>query len=99
MATEMLIGVNVTDDEGYTAYRAAMTPILKTYGGGFSHDFRVSEVLQSQTEAPINRVFTIFFRNDEAKDAFFADEEYVKVKRCYFEPSVSDTTIIATYQK
>ncbi len=61
MAMEMLVGLRVVNDEAYQSYRDAMTPILNRYGGGFGYDFKVSEVLKSRTEAPINRVFTIYF--------------------------------------
>jgi len=37
MALEMLVGLNVVDDEVYQSYRDEMTPILKSYGGGFTH--------------------------------------------------------------
>ncbi len=29
---EMLMAMNITDDEKYTAYRAAMTPVLHAHG-------------------------------------------------------------------
>ncbi|MEE8119214.1 MAG: DUF1330 domain-containing protein [Gammaproteobacteria bacterium] len=99
MSYEMLVGLNVLDDEKYQKYRNAMKPILSTYGGDFSYDFKVSEVLLSETDAEINRVFTINFPSIEKKGAFFTDSEYVKVKEKYFEKSVGSTTVIASYEK
>ena len=99
MALTTLVGLNVTDDEGYQSYRNAMTPILHRYGGGFSYDFKVSQTLKSRTDAPINRVFLIHFPSMELMETFFADPEYVQVKKAYFEPSVSDTTIIASFEE
>jgi len=52
MAIEMLVGLNVVDEAGYAAYREAMTPMLEACGGSFGYDFRIAEVLRSQTEAP-----------------------------------------------
>jgi uncharacterized protein (DUF1330 family) len=98
MAVEMLVGLNVIDDEAYRSYRAEMTPILSRYGGGFGYDFRISEVLKSETDAPINRLFTIFFADEDSMTAFFANPEYLQVKQAYFELSVTDTTIIAKYE-
>jgi len=98
MALEMLVGLHVVDDEGYQSYRDEMTPILKSYGGGFGYDFKVSEVLKSKTKAPINRVFTISFPDRDSRDSFFSNEEYLTVRQRHFEKSVSDTTIIATYE-
>jgi uncharacterized protein (DUF1330 family) len=98
MALEMLLGLNVIDDEVYQFYRKEMTPILKSYGGGFGYDFKISEVLKSKTNAPINRVFTIYFLNEHSMNLFFSDQEYLKVKKKHFDKSVSDTTIIATYE-
>ena len=99
MALEMLVGLNVVDDEAYQSYRDEMTPILKSYGGGFGYDFKVSEVLKSKTEAPINRVFTIYFSNEDSMNSFFSNDEYLKIKQRHFEKSVTDTTIIATYER
>ena len=99
MVLELLVGLNVTDDQSYQRYREGMTPILKSYGGGFSNDFRIEEVLKSKTEAPINRVFTIFFPDRAAKDRFFADEQYLQVKARFYDVSVQDTTILASYER
>ena len=98
MAFELLVGLNVVDDAAYQSYRDEMTPILATFGGGFGYDFKVSEVLKSKTEAPINRVFTIYFSSEASMNSFFANEKYVEVKQRHFEDSVADTTIIATYE-
>ena len=98
MALEMLVGLHVVDEAGYQLYRDEMTPILKSYGGEFGYDFKVSEVLKSKTKAPINRVFTIYFPNEESKDSFFSYDGYLKVRLRHFEKSVTDTTIIATYE-
>jgi uncharacterized protein (DUF1330 family) len=70
MAIETLVGLYVTDDDLYQKYREGMLPILQTYGGGFGYDFKVSEVLKSEVEEPINRVFTIFFENEDAMNTF-----------------------------
>lgn len=97
MALEMLVGVNVADNEAYQSYRDEMGPILASHGGAFGYDFRVAEVMKSPTEAPINRVFTIYFESDQAKTSFFANEEYLAIKEKHFKRAVSDSTIIATY--
>jgi len=99
MALEMLVGLHVVDDESYQSYRDEMMPILRGYGGGFGFDFRVSEVLKSETEAPINRVFTIHFPSESSMNSFFSDEAYLKIKHRHFQKSVTDTTIIATYER
>ena len=99
MALEMLVGLNIVDDEAYQSYRDEMTPILERYDGGFGYDFKVSEVLKSTTEAPINRVFTIYFSTEDLMNSFFSNDEYLKIKQRHFEKSVTDTTIIATYER
>ncbi len=76
MATEMLVGLNVVNDEEYQAYRDEITPILKRYGGGFGYDFRVAEVLTSRTDAPINRVSAIYFSNEDSMNSFFSNDEH-----------------------
>ena len=99
MAIETLVGLYVTDDDLYQKYREGMLPILQTYGGGFGYDFKVSEVLRSEVEEPINRVFTIFFENEDAMNRFFTNEKYIEIRNKYFEPSVSATTIISKYER
>ena len=96
---EYLVGLNVTDKSKYQEYRKAMLPILKAHGGGFNYDFRVSEVLISQTENDINRVFTIYFPDKETSEKFFSHPEYLKAKETYFEKAVKFTTIISEYEK
>ena len=99
MALETIVGLHVVDEAGYQSYRDEMTPILENYGGGFGYDFKVSEVLKSKTKAPINRVFTISFPDQDSRDSFFSNDEYLKVRQRHFEKSVTDTTIIATYER
>lgn len=96
---EMLVGLEVTDDKNYTLYREAMTPILTGIGGGFGYDLKIAEVLKSESESKINRVFTIFFPNEEIMNAFFNDSHYLEIKKKYFEGAVSSTTIMASYKK
>lgn len=96
---ERLVGLNVVDDQAYQSYRDAMTPILKSYGGGFGYDFRVSEVLKAETAAPINRVFTIYFPDRETLEAFFSDTDYLEVRRRFFDQAVTDVTTLAIYER
>lgn len=98
MAFEMLVGLNVVDDEGYQLYRDEMTPILNSLGGSFGYDFKASEVLKSKTHEPINRVFTIFFPNEDSMPSFFSNEVYLQIRKKHFERAVTNTTIIATYE-
>lgn len=98
MAYEILVGLEVSDSEIYAQYRAAMTPILEKFGGGFRYDFTIAEVLKKETDNPINRVFIIFFADQASKDSFFSDPEYKKAKEHFFEKSVKATTIIAEYE-
>ena len=99
MPFEMLVGLEVIDDEQYQEYRRAMTPILEAYGGGFGYDFKVSEVLLSRTDRPINRVFTIYFPDEDSKERFFADPTYAEVKAAHFDGAVGHTTILASYER
>ncbi|TLX45337.1 DUF1330 domain-containing protein [Pseudoalteromonas phenolica] len=96
---EMLVGLEVSNDEIYDQYRAAMKPILNRFGGEFGYDFKVSEVLKSEEYTEINRVFTIRFSDEQSKDAFFNNDEYQLAKQLFFETSVNQVTIIASYTK
>ncbi len=99
MVYEMLVGLHVTNDKVYQDYREKMTPILVECGGGFGYDFKISEVLKSQTDEEINRVFTIYFPDKEAMQQFFSAESYRAIKAKFFESSVASTTVIAEYTR
>lgn len=99
MSYEILVGLNVIDDVKYDEYREAMKPILSDHQGRFGYDFKVSDVLISEGDTDINRVFTINFINKDKMESFFSNSEYLKVKEAYFESSVGSTTIISSYEK
>ncbi|WP_375751818.1 DUF1330 domain-containing protein [Vibrio sp. HN007] len=96
---ELLVGLEVSNDEMYSDYRSAIKPLLKLFGGRFGFDLVVSEVLHSDVDEPINRIFTIQFPGQTDAEAFFSDSEYLKVKAQYFDASVSNTTIISSYER
>lgn len=97
MPIERLIGVQVTDEKGYQAYRDHMTPILKQHGGQFVVDVRVSEVLLAPDSQSFNRLFTLRFPNENAMAEFFGSPEYAEVREKFFVPSVSSTSPLAKY--
>ena len=97
MSYECMIGLNVTDDENYNNYRDAMTPLLESVGGGFRYDFKVSEILINEEGRPINRVFAIYFPNEEIFKTFFGNPDYQKARSDFFEKSVDSTTFISQY--
>jgi len=99
MSYEMIVGLQVHNEETYRAYRAAMAPFLAEYQGGFRYDFKVSEVLKSPVDSPINRLFAIYFEDQGKMERFFADPGYLKVKKEYFEASVSSTVILSQYEQ
>ncbi len=78
MRIERLVGLYVTNDEIYKQYRKGMLPILERFGGGFSYDFKIHEVLKSDVKK-INRVFIIYFKYKESMNLFFADKEYLDI--------------------
>ena len=98
MAYETIMAMNVKDPERYARYRAGMTPILERYGGFFRYDMVVSEVLKSPTTHPITRVFAINFPSKAAREAFYADPEYQKVRAEHFTPAVDGHTAIAVHE-
>ena len=96
---ERLVGLNITDEKLYQEYRKGMLPILKEYGGSFGYDFKVSDVLISETTDTINRVFTINFPDENTSKEFFSDKNYKQVREKYFIKSVTSATIISQYVK
>ena len=98
MAFEMLVGLKIKNAEVYQQYREAMYPLLQKCQGGFRYDFWIKETLRSETTNLIDRVFTIYFKDKEAKESFFSDPEYLEIKKKFFETSVETTTIISQYE-
>jgi uncharacterized protein (DUF1330 family) len=96
---EMMVGLNVKNDDVYSEYRKAMRPLLELFSGGFRYDFKVSEVLKNEEGREINRVFAIYFGDQDQMNSFFSDPRYLEVKNKYFESSVADTTIISEYKR
>jgi uncharacterized protein (DUF1330 family) len=94
-----LIGLHVRDGDLYRRYREGMTPLLHRAGGAFGYDFVVTEVLQSEANAPINRVFTITFPERSVADRFFSDPEYLAVRNRFFEPAVGSIATIGAYDE
>jgi uncharacterized protein (DUF1330 family) len=99
MSFERIMGLEIIDDEVYQQYRENMIPILNHFGGSFGFDFKVSDVLKSKTEDPINRVFTIDFPSRVMMDDFFSDPSYLEVKNKYFKHSVKSVTTISMHEK
>lgn len=99
MTYERIMGLHVTDDKLYSKYRNAMSPILEQFGGSFGYDFKISAVLKSKTEDPINRVFSIEFTDKETMDSFFRHAPYQEVRKRYLTRSVSGITTISLHTK
>lgn len=99
MSFERIMGIYVTDDDEYQNYREGMLPILHSFGGSFGFDFKVSEVLKSKTNDPINRVFTLEFSNRQVMEEFFSNPNYIEVKNKHFKNSVQSVTTISMHEK
>src|SRR5512145_2626072 len=82
-------GLEVRDAERYARYRAEMTPLLARYGGRFDHDFEVARVLVSSASPRTNRVFALSFPDAAARERFFADPHYRRIRAEHFEPAVA----------
>ena len=95
---ETLMGLNVVDPDRYAQYRAHMKPLLEAHGGSFGLDLWVAEVLISPVAQPFNRVFTLRFPSIERREAFFANPEYLAIRRTFFEPSVAASTELGRLQ-
>ncbi len=98
MTYARVMGICVTNEEEYAHYRKGMLPILQSYGGTFGYDFKVSEVMKSKEDVPINRVFTIEFPSQEIMEKFFSDPNYLVVKKAHLDVSISSRTVIAMFE-
>jgi len=98
MPYERIVGLEVTDQDGYTQYRTEMAPLMDAAGGEFRYDFDVARVLRGEKDARINRAFVIRFPDRAASEKFFGDARYLEIRRRLFEPSVASTVLIAEYE-
>jgi uncharacterized protein (DUF1330 family) len=99
LSFERLVGLQILDDEMYSQYREAMTPLLVEHGGGFRYDFKVNEVLKNEEGRQINRVFAIFFGDKNLMNTFFESDKDIEIRDKYFATSVEDATEIASYER
>lgn len=97
MPFEIVVGLLVVDHEKYAHYRQAIVPVLRSYGGRLRFDFEVSRTLKSETSQNANRLFVLRFPDRASKQRFFADPQYLEIRRAWFENAVSETEIIAEY--
>lgn len=93
----IIMGLEVTDPVRYSLYCARMRPILTAYGGRLEYDFVVSEVIESATEAEINRVCSLSFPRPADKTAFFADRAHQQLHAELYAPAVASTTLLGAY--
>jgi uncharacterized protein (DUF1330 family) len=94
----LVIAMNVTDPDRYAKYRAGMAPVLARHSGSFGYDFTIAATHQSPAPHPVTRVFTMQFPSRAARDAFFSDPDYLKVRAEHFTPSVDGFTLIAEHE-
>jgi hypothetical protein len=73
-------------------YREAMLAILRRHGGAFDYDLLVSQVLKSEVETAIDRIFSMIFPDANAHQRFFADPASREVRRTWFDASVGSVT-------
>jgi len=95
---DTIVGLYVTDQDGYGRYREGMTPLLAAQGGRFRYDFTVDQVLKAEAGKPINRLFVLSFPTRAHREAFFSDPEYLAVRERYFVPAVEAVTTVARYE-
>jgi uncharacterized protein (DUF1330 family) len=95
----LIVGLDVKNERLYQRYRDSMTPILHDHGGAFGYDFAIGKVLKSETDARINRVFTMTFPEKSDAERFFSDPAYRAVRAELFEPAVESITTIAAFDE
>lgn len=93
----LVVALDVRDPATYEQYRQDIAPLLRAAGGRFRYDFKVTEVLPAEAAPRVNRVFVLEFPDHASREAFFADERYLEIKRRLFTPAVSDAIIVAEY--
>jgi len=93
----VIMGLEVIDPVGYSLYCAHVRPILMSHGGRVEYDFVVEEVIESPTEAAINRVVALSFPGTAEEAAFHADHAYCRLQATLYDRAVLSTTVLGTY--
>lgn len=88
MPYHLLVALQVADPDRYERYRSEMLPILQGYGGSFSFDAHLAEVLRPDDLKSSNRLFDLTFPDQHARDQFFADPAYLQIRARFFDSSV-----------
>lgn len=94
MAVVRWVALDVVDEAAYARYRDAMVPILTERGGRFALDCRVSSVMATPVEHPINWLIALEFPDSEAMLAFYADPRYQAARAAHFEQAVASTSLL-----
>ena len=93
----VIMGLDVIDPVRYSLYRMQVRPILVRHGGRVEYDFVIDEVIESPTDASINRVVALSFPGVAEESAFHADEGYCLLQATLYVRAVLSTTVIGTY--
>jgi uncharacterized protein (DUF1330 family) len=93
----VIMGLDVVDPVGYSLYRVRERPVLVRHGGRVEYDFVVDEVIESPTDAVINRVVALSFPGVVEEAAFHDDDAYCLLHATLYVRAVASTTVIGTY--
>lgn len=92
-----LVGAEISDQQGYQEYRDRMVVLLQAIGGKFEYDFHTVSSQMSGNGQNYNRIFVLSFPSEEVMKSYFSNEEYVSIKRKYFDNAVADIASIASW--
>ena len=98
MSYHILVGATLLDDAMYEEYRTHMKPLLHDMGGEFLLDYQVTATGQGSAGQDYDRLFVIRFPDEATKTAFFAADDYQRIRNKWFSPSVKDIAILAAWE-
>lgn len=92
----LIANVDVTDPEGYVAYRTRTPDIIASHGGRFL--VRGGEVTPLEGEMKAGRVVILEFPSVEAAKAFYFSPEYQEIIPYRTGASTGDFIIVEGYE-
>lgn len=93
-----LVGAQISDQQGYQDYRDRMRVLLDKVEGTFEYDYHTVATQMATKGQHYNRLFVLSFPNEEVSKQYFASPEYQAIREAFFDASVADIQILATWQ-
>ena len=92
-----LVGAYIANQQGYQDYRDRMKLLLDKVEGVFEYDYHAVATQMSTRGTQYNRLFVLSFPDEEVSKQYFASGEYQAIRAEFFDTSVAEIAILASW--